>query len=135
MGRFGEYTRRVSGEVTAWRYHAKEKRREYAQRVIRPKVFEKFVDDGPPDRVLQILALFLVGPVVVVSLVIIQVINNVISDLFGTGSFGDQSSLWGWMVTGLTGGLFLLAAWSWFQFVRTYGFGLLKGTRKKKVQG
>lgn len=105
----------------------KEKVKEGSERILRPESFKKWTD-GPEDRMMQILSLFLIGPVIVVSLVCIVVINETMSELFGISNYDNnsQAGIIGWFVTAVTGGLFLLAAWSWFQFVRTYGFGIFR---------
>lgn len=76
------------------------------------------------DRVGQIIAFFFIGPVVVVSLRLIVVLNLLMTDILGVSSLGSsQNDIFAWLVTAITGGAFLLAAYAWFQFVRTAGLG------------
>lgn len=92
------------------------------KRLVTPKFLEKKVDGA--TRVGQVLSLLFLGPVIVVSLVFITVINSILSDVFGTSDYGEaQTGIVGWLITGITAGAFLMAAYSWFQFVRTAGFG------------
>lgn len=75
-------------------------------------------------RVGQIIAFLFIGPVVMVSLRLIVVLNELMTELLGVSSLGaSQNDIFAWMVTAITGGAFLLAAWAWFQFVRTAGLG------------
>lgn len=76
------------------------------------------------DRIGQILAFLFLGPVVVVSLRLIVVLNLLMTDLLGVSSLGSaQNDIFAWLVTAITGGAFLMAAYAWFQFVRTAGLG------------
>lgn len=105
---------------------AKEKSTDVGKQILRPRAFEKWTD-GPEDRLMQVLSLLLVPMVIVVSLVIIVAINETLAGVFGVSEYNEtQSGIVGWFITGITSGLFLLAAWSWFQFVRTYGFGIFR---------
>lgn len=93
-----------------------------AKRLATPKALEKKVDAA--TRVGQILALFFLGPVILVSLALIVALNDVMSGVFGLSDYGEsQGGIIGWLITAITGGAFLLAAYAWFQFVRTAGFG------------
>lgn len=92
------------------------------KRVATPKLVAKHVDGA--TRVGQVLSLIFLGPVIVVSLALIVAINGVMSGIFGVSDYGEsQTGIVGWLITGITGGAFLLAAYAWFQFVRTAGFG------------
>lgn len=127
MGRFSNLSNQILLALPELNRKAREKVSEGLQQVYKPKAFEKWTD-GPEDRMMQVLSLFLIGPVIVVSLVCIVVINEVMAEIFGLSSFESltQQGLMGWFVTGITAGMFILAAWSWFQFVRTYGFGIFR---------
>lgn len=129
MGRFEQLTTRASLFIEALRngdFTVKDKAKDYGGRILRPKKFEKYTEGGE-DRAMQILSLCLVPVVIVVSLVMIVALNEVLSEIFGISEVQEsQSGLIGWFVTAVTGGAFLLAAWSWFQFVRTYGFGIFR---------
>lgn len=105
---------------------AKEKTTDVGKRILRPRVFEKWTD-GPEDRLMQVLSLLLVPMVIVVSLVVIVAINETLAGLFGVSEYNEtQEGIVGWFITGMTAGFFILAAWAWFQFVRTYGFGIFR---------
>lgn len=92
------------------------------EQVITPERLRGKVDAA--DRIGQIIAFLFLGPVVVVSLQLIVVLNQLMTQLLGVSSLGaDQNSIFAWLVTAITGGAFLLAAWFWFQFVRTAGMG------------
>lgn len=93
------------------------------ERIAKPKFLEKKIDGA--TRSGQILSLIMLGPLIVVSLALIQVLNELMADIFGANDLGDQTSLIGWLITAITAGLFLLAAYSWFMWVRTSGFGYL----------
>jgi len=90
--------------------------------VVTPKRFEKAADGA--TRSGQAIALLLVGPMVVVSLTIIKVINGIMGDVLGAGTIAaGQVDAITFLVTFLTLGLLVICAWGWFQFVRTAGFG------------
>ena len=104
----------------------REKGRETGLRILRPKKFEKWTEGGE-DRAMQILALTVLPCVIVVSLVLIVAMNEVLAGLFGVSEYDEaQGGIVGWFITAVTGGAFILAAWSWFQWVRTYGFGIFR---------
>lgn len=127
MGRFDRVTERLLSFLRDWKRVAKEKTAEISHRVMKPKSFEKWTR-GPEDRLMQVVALLVVPFVIVVSFVVIVALNEVMSELFGLSEFesATQQGIVGWFVTGVTAGLLILAAWSWFQFVRTYGFGIFR---------
>ena len=129
MGRFSEWSNRATFAIQDFRDKPRERLSEYGKRVISPRSFEKFRSEDPAvDRPLQILSLLVLPVFIVVSLVIIVVINEVMAEVFGLSNYESisQQGIMGWFITGVTGGLFLLAAWSWFQFVRTCGFGIFR---------
>ena len=127
MGRVSQFTNRAGFFVRDFRANSREKSKEIGLRILRPKKFDKFIRDPAEDRVSQILALLFVPIIIIVSLVAIVAMNEVMSEIFGVSDTDEaQTSLFGWFITGITGGLFLLAAWTWFQFVRTSGFGLFR---------
>lgn len=75
----------------------------------------------------QVIAFFLLGPVVVASLQIIVVFHKFMVQILGVQPFtAGQDAVMAWMVTAVTGGAILLAAWFWFQFVRTAAFGFTR---------
>lgn len=96
---------------------------EALERVITPRKLKDKADAA--TRTGQIVALFLLGPFIVVSLQLIVVLNQLMTDLLGVQPLGGgQDPIFAWLVTAITGGAFLLAAWAWFQYVRTAGFGV-----------
>lgn len=127
MGRLEALEGKLTAFIQDWRRNAREKSQEAVARVLRPRSFEKWTN-GPVDRIMQVIALFLLPFVIVISFAIIVALNQTMSEIFGLSTFQDpaQQGIAGWFVTGITAGLFLLAAWSWFQFVRTYAFGLFR---------
>ncbi len=128
MGRAAALGNRVLFAAQGFKHNTGEKVREFAPRILRPKAFEKFSDDMAPMevRLYQILALLLLPIVIIVSLVCIVVLNEIMTEIFGVSTLEStsQQGILGWFITGVTAGLFLLAAWTWFQWVRTRGFGL-----------
>lgn len=93
------------------------------QSIIRPKRLER-VSDGA-TRTGQIVALCLLGPLIMVSLALIVVLNQLMADVFGDSPVdSSQSDIVAFMITGITLGALMMAAWTWFQWVRTGGFGL-----------
>ncbi len=127
MGRFGNFTNRVNFFVQDLRGgNFKEKAKDIGGRILRPKKFEKYTEGGE-DRAMQILSLCILPVLIVVSLPLIVAVNETMAQLFGVSEYNEtQTGIVGWFITGITGGLFLLAAWSWFQWVRTYGFGIFR---------
>lgn len=94
-----------------------------AEAVITPEFVEEHVDGV--TRTGQVLAFLFLGPVVMVSLELIVVLNQLMTEILGVQPLGaGQDPIFAWLVTALTGGAYILAAWTWFQFVRTGGFGL-----------
>jgi len=90
--------------------------------VVTPQRLEKVADGA--TRSGQMIALLIVGPIVVVSLTIIKVINGIMSEVLGAGTIAaGQVDAITFLVTGLTLGLLVICAWGWFQWVRTAGFG------------
>lgn len=79
---------------------------------------------SPGTRVGQVIA-FLILPVgIMVSLQIIVAANQLFTGVFGVEQLaGGQNDIFAWLITAITGGAFLLFAWTWFQWVRTAGFG------------
>ncbi len=127
MGRVSDFSSRFLSSLEQFAFKAREKALEAGARVLKPKKFEKWTE-GPEDRMMQILALFTVPFFIVVSLVIIVAVNETMSGLFGISEYDDnaQQGIVGWFITGVTSGFFLLNAWLWFQYVRTYGFGIFR---------
>lgn len=90
--------------------------------VVNPSFLEEELRAA--DRVGQVIAFLFVGPLVMVSLRLIVVLNQLMTDILGVQPLGaGQDSIFAWLVTALTGGAFVAAAWLWFQFVRSGGFG------------
>jgi hypothetical protein len=122
MSRLSNLSARALQAAAATRSSLRERLPALAQKVARPAVLQRHADGA--TRVSQILSLLFLGPVIVVSLVLIVVLNNLLSDIFGVSDYGEaQGGIIGWLVTAITAGAFLLASWTWFQFVRTAGFG------------
>lgn len=96
------------------------------QAVLRPSRLEEAANAA--TRVGQVVALLFVPIWVIVSLSLITAANNVLADIFGVTDYGaGQNEIVGFLVTGITLGALMLAMWSWFQWVRTAGFGFFKG--------
>ena len=122
MGKLGRASAEVREFFAALPSRARENLPDLAKRLGTPQRLQRQVDGA--TRVGQILAFVFIGPVVVVSLVLIVVLNTLMTDIFGTADYGEaQGGIIGWLITAITAGAFLMAAWSWFQFVRTAGFG------------
>lgn len=88
-----------------------------------------FLEDRlpPANRTDQLLALLLLPMFIIASLAFLVAINQVMADIFGSVTYGGgQDAVIGWLITGLTGALFMFNAWLWFQFVRTGAFGILR---------
>lgn len=89
--------------------------------VARPSKLEKAADGA--TRTGQVIAFLLLGPVIMVSLILIRVVNNLMADVLLGQSLGDQLPILSWLVSFLTLALLMIVAWGWFQFVRTAAFG------------
>lgn len=102
--------------------NAREGTPEFLAKVARPKRLERFEGVTRPG---QVLAFLFVGPIIVVALALIVALNQVMAGVFATGWSPDDpfTGPFGWLITALTLGAFILAAYTWFQFVRTAGFG------------
>lgn len=100
---------------------------EVADRVLRPKYLKKYADGS--TRASQILALFFLGPLIVVSLALIVALNQTMAGVFGSAwnSADPFSGPTAWLITAITLGALIMAAYTWFQFVRTSGFGFFTG--------
>lgn len=95
---------------------------EAVDRAITPRRLERHIDGA--TRTGQVVAFFFLGPIIVASLPIIVVLNQLMTDLLGVRTLtGGQDPIFAWLVTAITGGALIVAAWAWFQFVRTAGFG------------
>jgi hypothetical protein len=95
---------------------------ELLEEIVNPGVFEeraKGVTRGG-----QVLAFLFVGPVIMVSLQLIVVLNELMTEILGVKPLGaGQDPIFAWLVTALTGGAYVMFAWLWFQFVKTGAFG------------
>lgn len=104
----------------------KERMREVGYSVIQPKFIpERFFQ---VSKASQWLAACLLPFVIVPSFVIIVAINGVIVDVFlnnGT-SLGSQSPVLTFVVNMVGIMFFIVAAWSWFMWVRTGGFRIFE---------
>lgn len=101
---------------------AKKAAQEVGRRTITPKFLESKVEGT--TRAGQVTAAVVLPFVIVVSLVIVQVMNEIMTGVLGSGSItGEQFSITAFLVTALTLGALIIVAWGWFQFVRTSGFG------------
>jgi len=115
---------RLAAAVSTLRLSAQDLRRrvrkaapEVLQRIHRPRKLERVADGA--TRAGQIVSLLFVGPLIVVF-------NALMASVFAGGDWqpGDpQQDLFAWLITAITLGTFILAAWTWFQFVRTAAFG------------
>lgn len=125
----GRLLRNLKSRYDDFKNEATERSSGVVSSILRPKRFERFVEEGNPDEwTSQIVALMTLPMVIVISLVMIVVVNDVATDVFGGSVYQDsnQENIVGWLITALTGGMVILAAWTWFQFVRTSGFGFFK---------
>lgn len=98
-----------------------------AKSVCRQVMNPGFIQTFPEaTRVGQIIAFMFVGVVVMISLQLIVVLNELVAQiLVDGGSLGTtQDAIFSWLSTAITAGFYIIAAWGWFQFVRTAGFGL-----------
>lgn len=99
--------------------------RQAGQAIIRPRILQRHADGA--TRAGQVVAFLLLGPVILVSITLIEVMNQLLSGILGTGLIVDgQLTITGFMVTGLTLFFLVLAAWGWFQWVRTGGMGAFR---------
>lgn len=111
--------------LSHFKRQAKEGAKEAASRVARPKKFEQFSQGI--ERIEQVVALCFLGPVIVINLVGIQVMNNLMADVLLTGSGAASfNDIFAFLVTFATLGMVIMSGWAWFQFVRTAGFGMFR---------
>lgn len=90
--------------------------------ILQPKFIEK--RNLEVTRTSQWLAaLFIIVPITI-SLALIVAIQQVIVDVFLQGDLGNQTEIMRFVVTAIGLGMFAFAAWLWFLFVKTGGFGL-----------
>lgn len=90
--------------------------------VVKPKVLEPVAEGA--TRAGQVTAGLFLPFIIVVSFTILKVMNNLMANVLGGGLVsGDQLTITSFLVTFLTLGLLIIAAWGWFQWVRTAGFG------------
>ena len=90
--------------------------------IVTPKFLSGKVDGA--TRTGQIIALLVLPFLIVVTLTIIRVINEVMTGVLGAGALeGEQLTITSFLVTALTLGCLIIGAWGWFQWVRTSGFG------------
>ena len=100
----------------------KESGRATGRAIIKPAKLQPAADGA--TRAGQAIALLVLGPIIMVSLTLIQVLNQLMADVLGTGLIeGDQLTITGFIITALTLTVLIIVAWGWFQFVRTAGFG------------
>lgn len=93
--------------------------------IIRPRILERHADGV--SRTGQVLAFLVLGPVILVSITIVEVLNELMAGVLGTGLIEDgQLTITGFMITALTLFFLILAAWGWFQWVRTGAFGAFR---------
>lgn len=97
---------------------------EFKELIVRPKFLRRF--DPDITRVGQVLAFLFMPPVVIVSLALITAINSLMVGIFvdAWDPNAFHTPIFAWLVTAITLGICILFAWSWFQFVRTAGFGM-----------
>lgn len=90
--------------------------------VLRPSKLEAAADGA--TRTGQVVAVLFLPFLIVVSLTIITVINNLMAGVLGAGTIeGEQLSIVAFLITAITLGCLMIVAWGWFQWVRTAGFG------------
>lgn len=90
--------------------------------ILRPEKLSKY--DEMITRTGQWLAALFLGPVIVVSFTLITVLNQLMASILAGSTHPEaQEGIVAFLVTGITLGALVLAAWTWFQFVRTAGFG------------
>lgn len=129
MGRIGNYARGVSRSFSEFfsTLKARDKNEmmsRFGEKVLRPKFI--------PDRYYEVtrsgqwLAAFVLIAIIPASLTIIVVFDNVMVEVFFSGEdFGEQAAIFRFVINFLDLGLFVLAAWSWYMWVRTGGFGFV----------
>lgn len=100
---------------------SKESAKSVGESIKRPKKLQAAADGA--TRTGQIIALFMLGPVIVVNLTIIEVVHLLMADVILGADLGDQLPILSFLITFITLGLLVVCAWGWFQFVRTAGFG------------
>lgn len=113
----------IINELKALRARSPDALREGGRFVLNPPQLERLTDAS--TRVTQIVALCFLPVVIIVSFELITAAHAVISGIFGANPpTGAQFDIIGFLLTAITAGMLILAAWTWFQFVRTSGFGL-----------
>lgn len=100
--------------------------REFADRakgsIANPKRFEAKADGA--TRSGQVIAFMTVPMLIMISLVIIEAINGIMTAIVGAETIEPgQLNTVAFLVTGLTLGLLIMVGWLWFHYVRTAGFG------------
>lgn len=122
MPNFGaslETVRQIAAETVR---EARKAAAETSRKAVTPKFLEGKVEGS--TRAGQVIAAVFLPFVIVVSLVIVTVINNLMANVLGSGTItGEQFTISAFLVTALTLGALIMVAWGWFQFVRTSGFG------------
>lgn len=104
-------------------------RRELVERFGKPLLQPKFIPERyfeGVSRSSQWFAAVLLSVVVPVSLVLIVAIDTIIVDLFLNGEDFEQLTFLSFLVNLIGLFFFCLAAWSWFIWVRTGGFGFFE---------
>lgn len=93
--------------------------------IIRPRFLQTAADGA--TRTGQVICFFLLGPIILVSITLIEVLNQLMAGVLGTGLIeGGQLTITGFVITALTLTFLVVFAWGWFQWVRTAGFGVFK---------
>lgn len=118
--RIDTFRSRARGKARAVRDSSGVLKESARKAIVDPDWLEKF--SARVTRTEQVTALFFVGPIVVISLTIIVALNELMQETFLANSTVEIVRMQ-WFVTFFTGGLFIMSAWGWFQFVRTGGFG------------
>lgn len=97
--------------------------REARSELVEPSFLEEEIQAS--NRVGQIIAFLMVGPLAVVSLQIIVVFNQLMTQVFGAQPLGsaNQTNIFAWLITLLTAAAYVAAVWTWFIWVRSGGFG------------
>lgn len=126
MGRLEALSHRLGIQAALLATRLREKAPDALESIQRPSFIDKRV--GPVERSGQWLAFFFLPVVVVVSFALMTafhgVMGTVLFDTWQDDPTDEGLPFIQWLVTLITLGMFGMVAWSWFQFVRTAGFGL-----------
>lgn len=109
-------------QVALFRSEIRKGFRTVGGQIARPARLQAAADGA--TRTGQVLALFMLGPIIMVSLVLVEVVHTLMADVLLSQDIAtSQVPILSFLVTFLTLALLCIVAWGWFQFVRTAGFG------------